>query len=190
MAADQLSTEMMQLQVMRLLSGMCAHGDRHLTEVGTDLAQVSALLDEAIKKLGASFMAIHSALGKQQEALNVVFSGRVSLEDGMPGIEAIQGEIGRHINAAVTGLQFQDLTSQLIGRMAKHLSELREVFAALDADGTGMQPEVGHGKILAHLCIANHKLEELNVGSNGCTQKSVSQMHMESGDIELFTNHG
>ena len=50
--------------VKRLLSGVSDHGKQHLSEVETDLKQTHLLLEEAIEKLTASFMAIHTAVGR------------------------------------------------------------------------------------------------------------------------------
>lgn len=187
---ESLPDEMMNLQVLRLLSAVSDHGNRQLPEIETDLDQMNILLDEAIKKLGASFMAIHKALGRQQQVLSLLLNGQSAPADSVPAIEALQCEIGRHINAAVTGLQFQDLTGQLIGRMAKHLEELRDVFGTLDSAVADMSSGSRNGDVLAMLDNVNSKVDELSVAANGCTKKAVSQRHMESGEIELFINIG
>jgi hypothetical protein len=75
---DTPASDPLNAQVMQLLSGVSAHGDQHLAEVERDLVQMDVLLDEAIKKLCASFMAIHHAVDRQQEALDEL------LVDGMP----------------------------------------------------------------------------------------------------------
>ena len=68
--------------VKRLLSGVALHGRRHLTEVETDLLQTELLLEEAIDKLTSSFMAIHTAVGARQEAINRLLAGETpSAED-------------------------------------------------------------------------------------------------------------
>jgi hypothetical protein len=36
------------------------------------------------------------------------------------------GEVSHHVNAAVTGLQFQDMTSQLLERIVRRVIGLRE----------------------------------------------------------------
>ena len=54
--------EQMNQQVLHLLSGVSTHGDQHLAEVERDLVQMDVLLEEAIKKLGESFMAIVGAM--------------------------------------------------------------------------------------------------------------------------------
>jgi len=178
--------EMMGSQVKCLLSGVSDHGDRHLAEVETDLVQMNILLGEAIKKLGASFMAIHGALCIQQETVNLLLSGGTPAPECIARLEAIHGEIGQHVNAAVTGLQFQDMTSQLIDRMVTHLAGLRDVFGALDSGSSNVLPESDHEDIVSLLNSINRILAERSVALEDVARKAVSQRHMESGDIELF----
>ena len=175
----------MNTQLMRLLAGVSMHGDQHLEEVERDLVQMDALLDDAIKKLCASFMAIHHALAQQQEALNSMLSDGASASDYAVRLEALQGEINQHVCAAVTGLQFQDMTSQLIGRMVLHLAGLRDVFSALDSNGAA-HPDSSHDTLLATLDHISDRVgarcTELAVG----VRSTVNQRHMASGEIELF----
>jgi hypothetical protein len=182
---ESLTGELMNVQVVRLLSGVSVHGDQHLAEVERDLVQMDVLLDEAIKKLCTSFMAIHHAVDLQQEALNSLLADNIPAPEYAARFETLRGEINQHVGAAVTGLQFQDMTSQLIGRMVRHLAGLRNVFGALDTNGTDL-PESGNEALLAML---NHISDR--VGAH-CTELAdgvrctVNQRHMNSGDIELF----
>lgn len=181
-----VSNEMMGSQVKCLLSGVSDHGDRHLAEVETDLVQMNSLLGEAIKKLGASFMAIHGALCIQQDTVNLLLSGGTPAPECVARLEAIHGEIGQHVNAAVTGLQFQDMTSQLIGRMVTHLAGLRDVFGALGTGSSNVLPESDQEDIVTLLNSINQMLAQRSIALEGSVRKAVSQRHMESGDIELF----
>jgi hypothetical protein len=182
---DASPGEQMNVQVTRLLSGVSEHGDQHLAEVERDLTQMDVLLDEAIKKLCASFMAIHQAVDLQQEALNSLLDDGAHASEHAARIEALRGEIGQHIGAAVTGLQFQDMTSQLIGRMTRHLSGLRDVFGALDVSGTVL-PEGNDDAMLAALENISDRVMSRFSGLEGVVRSTVNQRHMESGDIELF----
>jgi hypothetical protein len=177
--------ELMNTQVVRLLSGVSVHGDQHLAEVEQDLVQMDVLLDEAIKKLCASFMAIHQAVAMQQEALNVMLSDGMSKADYAERSKAIHGEIKRHVGAAITGLQFQDMTSQLIRRMTLHLTGLRDVFGALDANGAAL-PDNGDEALLTMLNHISDRVGAHFSELEGGVRSTVNQRHMESGDIELF----
>lgn len=186
MIANDLSpSERLNAQVTHLLSGVSEHGDQHLTEVERDLVQMDVLLDEAIKKLCASFMAIHHVVDLQQEALNGL------LVDGKPApeyaarFEVLRGEINQHVGAAVTGLQFQDMTSQLIGRMVQHLAGLRDVFGALDTNGSVL-PESSNEALLSTLSHISDRVGACCTERAGGVRSTVNQRHMDSGDIELF----
>jgi len=175
----------MNAQVARLLSGVSVHGDQHLAEVERDLVQMDGLLDEAIKKLCASFMAIHHVVDQQQEALNDLLAGGMPATECVARFETLRGEINQHVGAAVTGLQFQDMTSQLIGRMVQHLAGLRDVFDALGTNAPAL-PESSNESLLHAL---NHISERVGACCNelaGGVRSTVNQRHMESGDIELF----
>ena len=183
-ASEMTPGERMDMQVMNLLSGVSSHGDQHLAEVERDLAQMDVLLGEAIKKLCASFMAIHQAVEKQQEAMGSMLSDDMSPSDYAARLETIQSEINRHVGAAVTGLQFQDMTSQLIGRMGQHLTGLREVFGELDAKEV-FQADGSDEDLQEKLNRISDRIGERCSAQSGI-RSSVSQRHMDSGDIELF----
>jgi hypothetical protein len=172
-------------QVKNLLSNLSDHGTQHLTEVETDLMQTSFLLGEAIEKLGASFMAIHEAVSAQQASIDLLLAGGRPTSELTEQLQARHAEIGRHVNAAVTGLQFQDLTNQLLGRTVRRVTGLREV---LDGIGSGSSEisETSAEEIIKTLTSINEVLEEQSVKLESALWKAVCQTHMESGDIELF----
>lgn len=173
-------------QVRDLLSNLSDHGAQHLNEVETDLAQTSILLGEAIQKLGASFMAIHEAITAQREAIELLLSGTPPTPEIAEQLRAKQEEIGQHVNAAVTGLQFQDMTSQLIGRTVRRVIGLREVLGGV-ASGTAQLPARSNvEEIIETLDTLSKVLEEQSVKLESALWKAVCQTHMESGDIELF----
>lgn len=172
-------------QVKHLLSNLSDHGAQHLTEIETDLAQIGFLLGEAIGKLNGSFMSIHDCIASQQEAIEkLLSSGRPSAEI-IDELNTQRAEIDRHVNAAVTGLQFQDMTSQLIGRTAKRVTGLRDVLDGVGAESADMG-ESNIEEIVAKLSSLNARLEEQSVKLESTLWKAVCQTHMESGDIELF----
>ncbi len=173
-------------QVKCLLSSLSDHGSRHLTEIETDLVQTNVLLAEAIEKLSASFMSIHEAVSAQQESMSLLLSGMPTTPEIAGHLKAKQEEIGRQVNAAVTGLQFQDMTSQLIGRTVKRVNGLRELLNEVGASSMGMQARGGKDEVVAALHEINKKLQEQHMQLESGLRRAVSQTHMESGDIELF----
>lgn len=185
LADDPPAGDRLNARVRQLLAGMATHGDRHLAEVERDLVQMDALLDEAIKKMCASFMAIHHAVEAQQQDLNAFQAHTLSLPDYAARVALQRDEVARHVGDAVTGLQFQDMTSQLIGRMIQHLAGLREVFGALDTRGTVL-PESGDRALLAMLDHIGERVGMHSAALSVTSRSTVNQRHMNSGDIELF----
>lgn len=172
-------------QVKNLLSNLSDHGTQHLTEVETDLMQTSFLLGEAIEKLGASFMSIHEAINAQQASIDALLSGSAPTPELSEQLRARHAEITAHVNAAVTGLQFQDLTNQLLGRTVRRVTGLREVLDGIGSSSSDI-PETSAEEIIKTLTSINAVLEEQSVKLESALWKAVCQTHMESGDIELF----
>lgn len=103
-----------------------AGGSAHLEEVERDLAQMNTLLEAAIEKLLVSFMAIHRGVASQEAMLRESAVDHPEFAACSSRMESLRVEIARNVSEAVSGLQFQDMTSQLIHRMAAHLSTLRD----------------------------------------------------------------
>jgi hypothetical protein len=172
--------------VKRLLSGVSAHGRRHLTEVETDLMQTELLLEEAIDKLTSSFMAIHGAVGARQDAIDRLLAGGAPSAEDSAQLAGMSGEIGQHVNSAITSMQFQDMTSQLIDRTLKRVTGLREFLGTLGDHGADILPESGSEEIVERLGKVSMALAIQSLELRSVLRKSVEQRHLESGDIELF----
>jgi len=173
-------------QVKRLLSGLSDHGNQHLAEVETDLVQTNFLLGEAIEKLGTSFMAIHDVVSAQQQAVDLLLAGGTLTPEIAEKMKSLRTELGLHVNAAVTGLQFQDMTSQLIGRTVRRVTGLRNVLGAAGTTGSALTEESDTEEVTALLNEINKALVVQSSKLESLLWKAVSQTHMESGDIELF----
>jgi hypothetical protein len=170
----------------RLLSGVSDHGKGHLNEVETDLIQTELLLEEAIDKLTRSFMAIHQAVAARQDGIDLLLAGGTLSTEEIARMKGMSGEIGVHVNSAITSMQFQDMTSQLIDRTLKRVSGLREFLATLGAHGAAITPEYGSEEIVDLLVKVSTALAIQSLELRSVLRKSVNQQHLESGDIELF----
>ena len=172
--------------VKRLLSGVSDHGRKHLTEVETDLIQTGLLLEEAIEKLSFNFMAIHQAVEAEQATIQLLLDGGIATPEQRAQLEALQGNVGGYVNAAITSLQFQDMTSQLIDRTLKRVTGLREFLGTLGAHGAEMLPESDNEEIVALLGKVSMALAIQSLELRSMLRRSVEQKHLESGDVELF----
>jgi hypothetical protein len=172
--------------VKRLLSGVSAHGRRHLTEVETDLVQTTLLLEEAVEKLTGSFLAIHQAVDANQATIDRLLAGQQPTQDEGARLNAMSGEIGLHVNTAITSMQFQDMTSQLLDRTLRRVLGLREFLATLGEHGADIVPESGSEEIVERLGKVSMALAVQSLELRSVLRKSVEQKHLESGDVELF----
>jgi hypothetical protein len=172
--------------VKRLLSGASDHGRRHLTEVETDLVQTELLLEEAVEKLTCSFMAIHKAVGARQDSIDLMLAGGTPSDDEIVRMKGMSGEVGMHVNSAITSMQFQDMTSQLIDRTLKRVTGLRAFLGTVGEHGARIEAETGSEELVELLGQVSMALAIQSLELRSVLRKSVEQQHLESGDIELF----
>lgn len=173
-------------ELRTLLAAVSEHGKQHLVEVEADLLQTTYLLSEAIEKLGASFMAVHEIVSEQQNVIDHLMEIHHFESKETQQLEAFKEKIGVEVNAAVTGLQFQDLTSQLLSRTIKRVTGLKDLLHELGNHSNSIDAEHEHEEIAKFL---DEMSRSLHVGSralSGGLLRSVDQQDMASGDIELF----
>lgn len=162
-----------------LLGDVSSAGMAHLDVVQADLAQTRLLLAEAIERLSAGFGALHAAVAVQAEAAAALRQGAGVAE--CERHSAAGADIARQVQAMVTALQFEDMTSQLIAHAGRRVLGLRDILAGM-VDGAR---ELAAGdldqmeRLRAALAARNRELD-------GQLLRSVDQHHMESGDITLF----
>ena len=165
--------------VKRLMSGVADHGRQHLTEVETDLIQTGLLLEEAIEKLSFNFMAIHKAVEAEQATIAQLLAGGEVTEEQRTQLAALQGQVGGYVNAAITSLQFQDMTSQLVSHAQ---GGIRALLMAADEAAAAFAGAENVAKGLAHAKERMHALAEVD----RMHLNPVKQESMNSGEIELF----
>lgn len=170
----------------RLLSGVSDHGGKHLSEVEMDLVQTGRLLEEAVGRLTQSFMAIHQVVDAQQHSVNRLLAGSPLTADEAARLGDMAGEIGEHVSAAITSMQFQDMTSQLIDRTLKRVTGLRAFLGTLGTHSAGVNAETGSEEIVDLLGKVSMVLAIQSLELRSVLRKAVNQQHLESGDIELF----
>jgi len=177
--------KMLSIEVKRLLSTLSDHGALHLVEVETDLVQTNFLLSEAIEKLGSSFLAMQKSVGDYQMLVEGILTNSAP-PDVAEQLKTAQDEIGKHANAAITCLQFQDMTNQLINRIVRRVNGLRDAFGTLGSNSSDITPDYMVEDIIKVINNISKALEDQSVKLESLLWKAVSQSNMESGDIELF----
>lgn len=160
----------------RLLAGVSAHVDLHLREIENDLRQTSTLLAEAVGNLTSSFLAVHASIVAQQR----------SLHEGCADGKASGEAIGSQINAIVVGMQFQDMTEQLIDRMVRRVHGVRTVMEALESESRGLAVHAPPGSAVDAIDRLEALFREQNAALDNSLRRAVTQTRMDSGDVELF----
>lgn len=175
----------------RLLAAVCETGSQHLSMVESDLMQTMFLLNEAIEKIGQHFTAIHQAVSEQQAELELLLAqaelpGQLANSKQFETLRDLREVIGDEVSSAVVGLQFHDLTSQLITRTIRRVNALRNLHLAFQVHGNGLS--TGHEpEAMAR------KLDEMDESLKLCrtdmdieSRHSVRQRHLGCGEVELF----
>jgi hypothetical protein len=178
--------ELLRAKVQHLLSTLSDHSTVHLLGAETDLAQTNLLLSEAIDKLSASFMAIHEAVTEQQVAIDHIMAGAAPTPEIVDALKSSQARVASNVHSAVTGLQFQDMTSQLIGRTIRRVNGLHDVMKVLGSNSVHMHPANEADETILLVDNVSKVLEDQTRELETMLRKAVSQTHMESGGIDLF----
>ena len=189
--------------LQHLLEALSCQGDAHLNEMTTDLQQTATLLAETIDKLGRAFAGIHESVSAQHALIGTLSTGQTLPPALQESLTSLRRQYQIHLDAAVTGLQFQDMTGQLIGRIVGHAASLQTLLDALGEGAAALAPGVGPGSppathpdgtlptavtlvALTTLATVNRTLDAQGASVHSGVRKSVAQTHMDSGDIELF----
>lgn len=173
-------------KLKNIFSTLSDHGNQHLSEVETDLEQTVQLMGTAIVKLGESFMAIHAAVMKQRETIDFLMGGGTLTEEMKTTFNEAHEAINSNVSAAVTGLQFQDLTSQLIFRTVRRVTGFRDMLSDVDVTNAEKLSDTHLDEIVTLLTEINKAIEEQSKSLDKRLWKAVSQTEMSSGDVELF----
>jgi len=173
-------------EVRSLLDAVSEHGKQHLIEVDADLSQTTYLLGQAIEKLNSSFMAVHTAVTNQQKALEALMLQHQFTDEEKNKINTFNQIIGEEVGVAITGLQFQDITNQLLVRAMTRVNGLKELLEELHDHGGGINSEYEHNEIAKLLEMMSDSLHHGSHALSGGLRRSVEQKNMASGDIELF----
>lgn len=180
---DTINLSIHELQ--RLLSRVSEHGSQHLQEAEADLAQTRLLLTQAIQTLSNGFLQINQLVNQQEQLLDGALQNQSMDAKRAGGIAALRGQIQLEINTVVTGLQFQDLTDQLITRSVQRISGVRDLLQGLASHPADV-PAAQNASV-AQLLEEMH--DNLSVKSGALKEglnQEVKQQHMHSGEIELF----
>jgi methyl-accepting chemotaxis protein len=102
-----------------------------------------------------------------------------NMADAAQNIDEHASQVAQGVNTAVTALQFQDLTSQLVGHAQKRLSNVDTIVVQL-VNNVQQSAQLSGGLINARSWLREH------IHKGAQRSHPVKQESMSSGDIELF----
>lgn len=174
---------------------------RGFAVVADEVRALSLRTNQFSQQIRGHMDQVHGALGTAHDSINSVasmdmsfaLSSKQRVQDAMAKLELMNASmtsaasqidaqaalVGQEVDRAVTALQFQDLTSQLIGHTQARLEAIHAVVHGVEESlrQAGEDPEA--------LLIARTRMQALR--ELGKTRANpVNQQNMDSGDIELF----
>lgn len=184
-----MQTLLVLQELRHLLAEIGSVGEHHLKHVEADLIQTDVLLDEAIAVLTQSFSKLFQVIQEQQEEIDLLLRGKkAATPENLQHLSTLKDVVNAQINVMVTGMQFQDMTSQLLERIVRRVNGLREVLnmvsessqhLPVEGDITADQISVLLSQMLDNMSQKTTELENI-------LWRSVRQTRMESGDVDLF----
>ncbi|MCB5187969.1 chemotaxis protein [Methylobacillus caricis] len=173
-------------ELKTLLVSLGAWGEEHLEHVETDIERTNVLLREAISMLVQGFMEINRAAQAQQNLL-ISLSARDQLSQKQIAEVAMHSrQIESEVNKVVTGLQFEDMTNQLLTRALRRVGGLKVLLLALANQHETLAHAHGADDLAAILQKMSESIDERRASMHKDLQSSVNQQHMGAGEIELF----
>ncbi|HLP96914.1 MAG TPA: methyl-accepting chemotaxis protein [Sideroxyarcus sp.] len=147
--------------------------------VNDSLSQAEA----AINKLAATDMTfVMDSKQHVQSMMSDLASLNTTIAHNGEELNRISNRVEQNVAVAVSTLQFQDMSSQLIGHAQLRLAALQEVLNLLGKVEQGL----GRDDYLRQLADYNRSLHEHVVSLDEKKTNPVAQNNFDTGDIELF----
>ncbi|MCW9057869.1 MAG: methyl-accepting chemotaxis protein [Gammaproteobacteria bacterium] len=124
------------------------------------------------------------AKGNVDEMIQHVSSLNVSISDSLERVAGISQQVQVSVDTAVRGLQFEDLTRQLVEYVGHELVSVRDLIAGMSGDS--LDDPGADARLRAGIHEQRTLLEQAREHLKRPVQSVVLQQSMDAGDVELF----
>ncbi|MBL8491560.1 MAG: chemotaxis protein, partial [Rhodocyclaceae bacterium] len=177
---------------VRDLSGRTTQFSQQINAMMQSMQQSVRQTEEAIQRMASQDMTFAlESKSRVAEIIETMEGENRKRADAISRLGESAGQVDTQVARAVTALQFQDMVSQLVGRVRQRVDGLHEVAGELSKLGQRIA-ETGGGEDFS-AAIASMRMELGRIGSalaglgaaKGESAESKSQS-LAQGDIELF----
>ena len=139
--------------------------------------------EDSINKLAAKDMTFVMDSKRHVESMMVDLAAlNQTIANNGVELNQISAKVEQNVSVAVSTLQFQDMSSQLIGHAQLRLTALQEVVNELAKGSSGLTLNA----YLEQLAAYNNSLHQHVVSLDEKKTNPVAQNNFDTGDIELF----
>lgn len=168
---------------VRSLSQKTTHFSDQIRSLMTDLHDSFSNADTSIQRISSVDMGFASDSKKRIESvLDQLESINHESSDALASQSHLAMEVAENINQATTGLQFQDMTSQLLNHTETRLDTIHTLIQEL-SELTRSDSEYSADDVVVHI---RNKLAATRSKIDNMKHNPVAHDNMDSGDIELF----
>jgi|GEM_PF-482582 len=156
--------------------------ERIRDEIGATRATIDGL-SKTVEKIAstdiAQAMDTRADVEKMFEGMNALND---FLADKIHAVSGLGGELGASVDEAIRSLQFEDIASQALGSLKHNVDALNEMAFAME-QLANEKDEIDEEKLQTLKVRLSEMLAALQARNS---QRTVAQVDMDEGDIELF----
>lgn len=183
---------------------------RGFAVVADEVRNLSSRSDDFSEQIRSHMSRVHDSVHEAEQAINILASKDMNfalhsksqvqgmmqniqsinadMNNAVNELSSISGEVSQCVNVAVTSLQFQDMTGQLLGHIDKRIDALENIMNKIAAIPL-KAIQASDGEDMAcyrRLRLLHEEIAEAVELIEQVRHNPVSQEEMSSGEIELF----
>lgn len=174
---------------VRLLSGRSSSFSDEIGLYIHSMHQSVSQVELSINTMASRDMTVAmQSQARVKEMMGNLASMNQRMADTASRLSIISGDVGRDVGVAVTSLQFQDLSTQLLSHVGKRITMIEAALAnlagiPLESGISGDNPVQNFSR---HISAFKQAIDDATMSIEQMQHNPVSQEQMSAGDIDLF----